>query len=359
METEGDITTLSRSLGSTATVRHAGLHKMEVFYTPLEERFERITRLGKRALGVRVAAVSLVTEEKQWFKSVVGWRIGELPLGDSLCRPVLESGEPLIVPDTLKDPRFANARLVRKGPKFRFYAGYPISDPDGNIIGSFCAFDVQPKAFDNAFMTTLCDLGQLAERELVTADLWDAQNQLVAKLGEARRQALLDTLTRVWNRRGGMELLDMMIERSSKTYEQFSVCMVDVDFFKDINDNHGHSSGDLVLKKTAASLVNSVRPDDIVARYGGDEFLLILRDCSAEMARTVGERIRSNVQKEEVRTRSGAVGVTLSLGMVVNDPAEQATAKQLIDRADQALYQTKNAGRDGVSVWPVKAAGKP
>ncbi len=356
MEKEGEITRLSRSLGSTATVRLAGLHKMEVFYTPLEERFERITRLGARAMGVRVAAVSLVTDQKQWFKSVIGWRISELDIGDSLCQPVLESGEPLIVPDTLKDPRYASARLVQTGPKFRFYAGYPITDPEGQIVGTFCAFDVKPKRVDDALMVTLRDLGQLAERELVTADLWDAQNQLVAKLGEARRQALLDTLTRVWNRRGGMELLEMMLERSQKTYEQFAVCMVDVDFFKDVNDNHGHPLGDQVLKKIAASLVNSVRPDDIVARYGGDEFMLILRDCSPDMAKIVGARIRANVQKEKVRTRKGAIKTTLSIGMAVNDPAEVLTAKQMLERADQALYQTKKTGRDGVSIWPLDLA---
>lgn len=351
MNAEGDITKMNRSLGSTATVRLAGLHKMQIFYTPLEERFERLTRIGQRALGVKVVAISLVTDEKQWFKSVLGWRISELPISDSLCQTVLDTGEPLVVCDTLKDARFATASLVKKGPKFRFYAGYPIKDTDGKIIGTYCAFDVKTRKASDDLMSTICDLGQLAERELITADLWDAQNQLVAKLGEARRQALLDTLTRVWNRRGGMELLDMMIERSHKSYEQFAVCMVDVDFFKNVNDDHGHSTGDQVLKKIAAALVSAVRPDDIVVRYGGDEFMLVLRDCNEQMAEVVGERIRSNLQSTEIRTRKGAVKVTLSIGVAVNDPAENEKAKQIIMRADQALYHTKHTGRDGVSLW--------
>jgi diguanylate cyclase (GGDEF)-like protein len=356
MKTQGDLTAMNRSLGSTATVRLAGIHRMDVFYTPLEERFERITRIGKRALDVRVAAVSLFSKEKQWFKSVIGWKIEELPIEDSLCRAILEGGEPLVVANTLRDSRFSTARLVKGGPKFRFYAGYPVKDAEGAIIGSFCVFDVKPRKVDDEFVGILKDLGQLAERELVTADLWDAQNQLVAKLGEARRQALLDTLTRVWNRRGGMELLDMMLERSHKSYEQFAVCMVDVDFFKDVNDNHGHPSGDQVLKKIAAGLVSSVRPDDIVARYGGDEFMLVLRDCSVEMAQIVCDRIRTNLQGAKIRTRKGSVKVTLSLGVTVNDPAAKDTAKQMIARADQALYHTKKTGRDGVSVWSPELA---
>lgn len=352
MKAEGNITTLTRSLASTATVRIAGLHKMAIFYTPLEERFERISRLGRQAMGVRVAAVSLVTTEKQWFKSVVGWRVTELPIADSLCLPVIENGEPLIVHDTRDEPRFASSRLVKSGPKFRFYAGYPIRDADGTLIGTFCVFDMRPKEPDPGLMETLVDLGQLAEREVVTADLWDAQSQLVTKLGEARRQALLDTLTRVWNRRGGTELLDMMLERSQKSFEQFSLCVIDIDQFKEINDENGHTYGDQVLRKTAASIVGSVRPEDIVCRYGGDEFLVILRDGGADAARMVAERIRANLNKAPLPVQSGGNRVTLSIGLVVNDPAESITAAEMIDRADQALFHTKRNGRDGVTLYP-------
>lgn len=353
MQSQGTITSLTQSLASTATVRLASLHKMAIFYTPLEERFERISRLGKRAMRTRVAAVSLVTKDKQWFKSVLGWRVTELSLEESLCRHVIESGEPLIVPDMLEDARFANSRFVNAGPKFRFYAGYPVKDADGRLIGTFCVMDIKPKKrTDAALMTALTDLGQLAERELVTADLWDAQSQLVAKLGEARRQALLDTLTRVWNRRGGLELLEMMLDRSHKTYEQFAVCMVDVDNFKGVNDAHGHQVGDQVLRQVATTIVGSVRPDDVVSRYGGDEFLIVLRDAEPVVARNVSERIRGNLRRAPLALRSGNVAVTVSIGFAVNDPAETVTAATLVQRADQALYHKKNRGRDGVSGWP-------
>ncbi len=352
MQPQGTITSLTQSLASTATVRLASLHKMAIFYTPLEERFERISRLGKRAMGTRVAAVSLVTKDKQWFKSALGWRVSELPLEESLCRHVIMAGEPLIVPDTLADERFADSRFVSAGPKFRFYAGYPIKDADGRLIGTFCVMDVKPKKWDAGLAATLHDLGQLAERELVTADLWDAQSQLVAKLGEARRQALLDTLTRVWNRRGGLELLDMMLDRSQKSYEQFALCMIDIDNFKSVNDAHGHPVGDQVLRQVATGIVGSVRPDDVVSRHGGDEFLVILRDADIAIARSVSERIRSNLRRSPLALRTGNVAVTVSIGFAVNDPTETITADTLVQRADQALYHTKHRGRDGVSAWP-------
>jgi diguanylate cyclase (GGDEF)-like protein len=283
---------------------------------------------------------------------VVGWRVSELPLADSLCLRVIESGEPIIVHDTHDEPRFASSRLVKSGPKFRFYAGYPIRAADGLLIGTFCVFDVKPRKPDPALMETLIDLGQLAEREVVTADLWDAQSQLVVKLGEARRQALLDTLTRVWNRRGGTELLEMMLERSKKSFEQFSLCVIDIDRFKEINDENGHAIGDQVLRKTASSIVSSVRPEDIVSRYGGDEFLVILRDAGVDIARLVASRIRTNLARAALPLRAGNVNVTLSIGIAVNDPAEAITAEQMIDRADQALFHTKRNGRDGVTLYP-------
>jgi len=352
MQSQGTITTLTQSLASTATVRLASLHKMAIFYTPLEERFERISRLGKRAMGTRVAAVSLVTQDKQWFKSVVGWRINELPLADSLCQHTIAAGEPLIVPDMSKDVRFADSRLVRSGPKFRFYAGYPLKDAENRLIGTFCAMDTRPKPDAESLRPVLEDLGQLAEREVVTADLWDAQSQLVAKLSEARRQALLDTLTRVWNRRGGLELLGMMLERSKKSYEQFAACMVDVDNFKQVNDDQGHQVGDQVLRQVAASIVGSVRPDDVVSRYGGDEFLVILRDADPAIARSVAERICANLRRAPLALRNGNVPITLSIGIAVNDPSEELDTQTLVSRADQALYHMKRRGRDGVTAWP-------
>lgn len=351
MATEEESAELSRSLASTGTMRIARIHKYQSFYTPLEERFERISRLGKFAMGVQAAGVTLVSDDTLWFKSIVGWSVSEMPLRDSLQQPMLDSGEPLIVPDTLNDPRFAKLPLVTGEPKFRFYAGYPIRDVDGEIIGTFCAFDVKPKNVDETLTKAFSDLGQLAERELLTADLWDAQSQLVSKLGTARRQALLDPLTRVWNRRGGMELLELVLEESKSSHEQLAVCMADIDIFKEINDKHGHPTGDQTLSKIAASIVASVRPDDVVSRYGGDEFLVILRDIGPDICRVVAERIRDNTEKTRVRTRDGSLSVTISLGMAVTGPGETITAEQIIERADQALYHAKHHGRNKATLW--------
>ena len=342
----------SDTYAGTATLQIASLQKYESFYTPLEERFERISRLGTRALGAQAAGVTLVVDETLWFKSLVGWRVSELPLKASFCQHVLQSGEPLIVLDALEDPRFAKSPLVTGGPKFRFYAGYPIRDTNEQVIGTFCAYDLKPKKAGEWLSETLSDLGQLAERELLTSDLWDAQGQLLSKLGTARRQALLDTLTRVWNRRGAMELIKFVLEESNNSGEKIAVCMADIDFFKQINDQYGHAAGDLTLRKIAATIVATVRPDDMVARYGGDEFIIVLRDAPPDMYRSIADRIRTCVEKTRVRTRDGSINATVSIGVAINDPSEAPGAKQLIEWADQALYHTKQNGRNGTTLWP-------
>ncbi len=351
MSKDKDVTGLSRSIAGAATMRIAALHKTDSFHTPLEERFERITRIGKKLMEVRVAGVTLITNETLWFKSVSGWSITELPLKDSLAQPMLERGEPLIVPDTHKDLLYKNLPLVVGKPKFRFYAGYPLRDGNGEIIGTFCALDVKPKNADHGLSEVLSDLGQLAERELLTTDLWNAQSQLVGKLGTARRQALLDPLTRIWNRRGGLELLDMVQQESISGREQFAVCLVDIDHFKAINDQHGHGIGDQALRKVAASITASIRPDDIVARYGGDEFLVILRDATPGTCGLVAERIRGKIEDTRVRTDDGSLSMTVSLGMAVSDVSESTTATQLIERADKALYRIKQRGRNAATIW--------
>ena len=344
-------TLMSRSLAGTLTLQLLSIHRLDPFYTPLEERFERLTRLGQNALEAPVVAITAVRGNRQWYKSVVGWQISELPVEDGLCGPVIADGQPRIVPDTLADPLFAEKAIVTGAPNFRFYAGHPLRDASGLTVGTFCVFDTQPRETDEHFANLLSDLGQLAERELLTTDLCDAQTQLITKLSEARRQAMFDVLTRVWNRRGGMELLEMAMNSADQDKEAFSICLLDIDNFKQINDQYGHPVGDQVLQKIASSIVASVRPHDIVCRYGGEEFLTILQGAGEKHCAEIAERIRTNIQELPIRTREATLPMTVSIGAAVQSPDNDITAAQLIKRADQALYKSKHRGRDRVTVW--------
>jgi diguanylate cyclase (GGDEF)-like protein len=144
----------------------------------------------------------------------------------------------------------------------------------------------------------------------------------------------------------------VLIERMSESVSSgvpLSVIMIDIDFFKKVNDAHGHSFGDAVLKNVAHILQACVRGNDLAARYGGEEFCVLLPSASLDRARQVAERIRSSVASTATSYEDRSLAVTVSLGVAQYDPARDHSAKSLIDRADRALYSSKENGRDRVT----------
>jgi diguanylate cyclase (GGDEF)-like protein len=350
MPTFEDETGLSRTVASTATLKLANLHSVDPFYTPLEERFERITRLARRALNVPIAAITVVKGDRQWFKSVSGWQVTELPMSKSLCGEVLRDGKQMIVTNTLEDLYMMNNPVVTGRPGIRFYAGYPLKHTERKTIGTFCVMDLKPRKPDPNFATILADLGDMAQRELFTVELSNAQATLVAKLGEARRQAMFDPLTRLWNRRGATDLLKSALKDAVRYNHSIGICLADIDNFKQVNDQFGHQVGDQVLRRAAGSIVASVRPQDIVCRYGGEEFLVIVHDIDEGGCVAIGERICAGMRDRPIQTRGGKVPVTISIGVGMRNRGDSITPDELIATADTALYESKREGRDRVTV---------
>jgi diguanylate cyclase len=122
--------------------------------------------------------------------------------------------------------------------------------------------------------------------------------------------------------------------------------MIDVDRFKALNDRHGHAAGDEVLRAIASAIAGAVREDDVPARFGGEEFAVLLRNPGLGVALDIAERVRAAVAGLDLR-RQGIVGVTVSVGVAVADHPDQPIA-ELLDAADRALYRAKRAGRDRV-----------
>lgn len=345
-----DSTELSRTIASTATIKLANLPMTDLFYTPLEERFERITRIARRALDVPVAAITLMNAEKQWFKSVSGWTVSELPRNRSLCNWTLDSNELHIIRDTKADPRTVKHPLVTSPPRFRFYAGHPLADTHGLVSGTFCVFDVRPREMSKADAQCLTDLAAMAQRELVDDHLRSAHAALTAKLSVARREAMMDPLTRLWNRRGAMLLLESAFQRADRNRTSLGLALLDLDNFKYVNDTFGHQVGDEVLRKIGGRLVSGVRNDDAACRIGGDEFLMVIADADEDTAARVTERVREAITESPIPTRDRSISMTASVGFTIRGPGDKLTAEQLLDRADQALMRSKGEGRNRVRV---------
>jgi diguanylate cyclase (GGDEF)-like protein len=140
------------------------------------------------------------------------------------------------------------------------------------------------------------------------------------------------------------QTLQREIELSRRHLQPLSVLMLDIDHFKQVNDTHGHSTGDDVLKAVAASIKNQLRNVDMVFRYGGEEFLILLSNTSREAAAMVGERLRFAAQSEEYPADGDTILLTVSLGCSTLLPGESADS--LLRRADSALYVAKREGRN-------------
>lgn len=158
--------------------------------------------------------------------------------------------------------------------------------------------------------------------------------------------ATRDPLTNCYNRRALYELLNRMFDGAREGDADFCCIMADIDFFKKVNDTYGHAAGDDVIKMTAQSLHDVVRDTDLVARFGGEEFCVILPGAPMEQARMVAERCRKTIEDK----LTNGIKVTGSFG-VTSIRMGASTAGQLIQQADEALYYSKQHGRNQVNVW--------
>jgi diguanylate cyclase len=194
----------------------------------------------------------------------------------------------------------------------------------------------------------------LTRARLLEADLDQSSKQITTMrfdLASARRQANIDDLTRVANRRCFDGELRKTAEQAEAERQPMSLLMLDIDRFKDFNDNHGHQAGDQVLRQVAQVLTSSVKGRDLVARYGGEEFAVILPQTGLEGARQLAEQMRRDVAGHRVvlKATGRELGrITLSIGCAQQHWGEPVA--DLVRRADRALYQAKRLGRNRVAV---------
>ncbi len=179
----------------------------------------------------------------------------------------------------------------------------------------------------------------------------EEMNRLKAELEEARRRAACDPLTGIANRKTFMERLESVLEAHTEAEDEDSVLMIDIDHFKQFNDDYGHLVGDKVIKFVAAALTESVKGKDLVARYGGEEFCVLLEDTDTNGAMTVAEQIRKKIETSKMtRSDNGEElrPVTVSIGIA--GAVRWDTAESLLEKADRALYTSKSEGRNRVTV---------
>ena len=253
----------------------------------------------------------------------------------------------------------SRTELVNKRRYFRYMAplyieqdclqchkhqNYAIGEVRGGISISFDVEELQSKIKYNTI--TIVVFGIITTL-LLLGLIYFFMSRLIKKLEEARQTieqiAITDQLTDVFNRRHIMSRFEEEFEKFKRLKKKVSCIMADIDNFKAVNDSYGHLAGDQVLKAISRRIRNTVRAYDILGRYGGEEFLIIMPDTSVEDARELAERIRTRVKEETVNNAT----ITLSLGVVCVEESDRSV-DDIIRRADQNLYKAKKDGKDRV-----------
>ena len=341
--TDGSQTPLDPRLTSPA--RLAALRATGLLDGTSNAVLDRLTRLVTRLLGVPTATVSLVDDQGQHFPGQAGmdgWagdRRGT-PLSHSFCQHVVTSDAILVVQDALQHPLVQdNAAVAEFG--VRSYAGVPLRTAEGLTLGALCAVNCAPLVWTAEQVGILEDLAAAAMAEI---ELRSTIRSLVAMQVKLQSQVSRDELTGVLNRRGFLEQAKRHLALAERTEAPFLVAALDLDGFKAINDTCGHEAGDTALQEMAALLTNVCRASDIVARFGGDEFVLLLANSGVDQMHRVRERLHEAIERRNQRV-SIERQMTSSIGIAVWTPKHPKSLALLQRQADEAMYADKRANR--------------
>ena len=240
---------------------------------------------------------------------------------------------------------FVSADLSRDGRVQNDLAGAIIAFPlscRGRRVGAVVGLDREPSAHEPRLAASM----QRAVRVLLEPAAVALDNALLLKRAEAL--SVTDDLTRLYNSRYMNLVLRREAKRASRSGRPLSLLFLDLDGFKGINDTHGHLFGSRALVEAAAVIRSSARETDVVARWGGDEFALVLPDTGGEGAYAVGERIRERIAAHKFLAEDGLdIHLTASVG-VATLPDVAASAEELVHAADSAMYRVKESGKNGI-----------
>ncbi|MDJ0928045.1 MAG: sensor domain-containing diguanylate cyclase [Gammaproteobacteria bacterium] len=307
------------------TLRLKSLHSLKVLDTEPEERFDRITRLARRIFDVPIALVSLVDGDRQWFKSRIGLDATQTPRDISFCGHAIVGSDIFVVGNTKDDERFCDNPLVTDDPNIRFYAGYPLRAPNGLRLGTLCIIDYEPREFSTADAENLQSLGELVEAELFSVTL-----------------ATTDELTGLSNRRGFMAVAPHALALCQRANLPATLALIDLDGFKEINDNLGHEDGDAALKEFSRCLIKSCRESDIVARVGGDEFYGLFSGSKIDQLQAAFDRLTDSLAESNT-ARDPRFPIRFSAGAAVYEPPAQPDLDALMRAADEVMYERKRS----------------
>jgi diguanylate cyclase (GGDEF)-like protein len=265
-------------------------------------------------------------------------RMLRIASGTGVIGSVYEKGTPLLVQDITSVPG------LQRRPRYRTnsFIAVPVS-AGSDVLGVVCVADrLDNQPFDRDDLANLRSLTAPAALAL-------ARERARSDAHEYARAAVMDPVSGLFNRRYFHERLDEELDRARRQNTTVALLMIDIDNFKGINDRFGHLAGDLVIRGVGDILKRSVRKFDLCTRFGGEEFAIVMPGSGPENSAPVAERIRQRIEAfRSADAELAELRVTASIGMAVS---QGASARELITRADQALYEAKQAGKNRLVEW--------
>lgn len=302
--------------GDEEAWRLATLKSMRLLDSPAEDRFDRITRLTRRLFGAPISLISLIDADRQWFKSSQGLEVRETPRDVAFCAVAVTNHEMLVVEDALSDPRFNANPLVVGAPHIRFYAGAPVSAPNGSTLGTLCVIDTAPHPFDAQSQRMLTELARLVEVEF--------------SLDPA---LTLDRLTGLSNRQGFEARAAGLLDLFRVLHRPISLLFFDLHGLRRINERAGALAGDRALLSFTSLLRRTFRESDLIARFGGDEFVALMGDADARSARSARDRVLDGLASLGAGVPHAHL-LTCDIGETTLLPDDGVSLQSLLARAD-------------------------
>jgi diguanylate cyclase (GGDEF)-like protein len=314
--------------------RLQALRGLNILDTDAEQAFDDLTGLAATLCATPMALLSLIDDDRQWFKSRVGIAEQSTPREWSFCaHTILQPDQTMEVRNALEDSRFAGNPLVQDGPEMRFYAGAPVLAADGSAIGALAVLDRRPR--------TLSDDQQLALRSL--ARQVAAQLELREAVAELEGRSLIDPLTRVGTRRAFDLKFREEWNRHRRSDERLALLMIALD----PGANRSRQESDQTLSRVARLLGKRLCANDYLARYSAERFAILLPESTIQEATVAAEGVRLSIAHADW----GASPETVCIGVDVARPLHNLDERLLLARADRALYHARRSGRNRVAVF--------
>jgi diguanylate cyclase (GGDEF)-like protein len=320
--------------------RLARLRALDILDTKPEQAYDDIVRLAALICDMPIAIINFVDSDRQWGKALVGLEGSEAPREASFCATTIAREDGLlVVPDTHADPLWSSNPQVVGEPGLRFYAGTALVTDDGHALGSLCVADNRgPRELDRRALDAL---DALARQTVALLHLRESSMEIARNNEALHKLATRDSLTGLANRAFLNDALTIALRRRMRTKETLGVLFCDLDGFKQVNDVHGHQSGDTVLRAVAERLHGAARASDLVARISGDEFVIVCPAlAAAEDLDDIAARLVAAVA-EPIDVAGVRIEPCLSVGMTLARDGDGVD--QLLGRADAAMYDAKRS----------------